>query len=70
MATTQRAFIAGFMAATRLYETEPQQATAQESTPRPKRQAPRPETVRQGGRALESYLTIPTFIRQGRAIGL
>jgi len=68
MATTERAFMAGFMAALKMYETEDWQEVEQ----RPGRSArphPGPEQERLGTRALESYLAIPTFIRRGRVIG-
>ena len=67
MATTARAFMAGFMAAMKIYNAAHNQEMAERltSAPEGKKNALPPA----GDRALENYLAIPTFIRQGRTIG-
>lgn len=66
MATTARAFMAGFMAAMRIYDT----AHTREMADRldPAAEDKKNALPAAGGRALENYLSIPTFIRQGRMI--
>lgn len=68
MATATRAFVAGFLAAMRMCEAK----NNKELT------FGRPTTQKSGkittlpptnNRTLETYLAVPTFIRQGRAIG-
>lgn len=67
MATTARAFMAGFMAAMKIYDAANNREMANQLAPAAegKKNALPPA----GDRALENYLAIPTFIRQGRAIG-
>ncbi|MDH5297898.1 MAG: hypothetical protein OEV91_02665 [Desulfobulbaceae bacterium] len=61
MAKAGRAFVAGFLAASRLYEKERAAKNGKGSTPPlPRRPESPPEN-----RALESYLATPAFIRHG-----
>ena len=66
MASREQGFMAGFMAASRILTT-----VGSEDQSSSKRQ-PGDElpTPRQQASALENYLAIPTFIRQGRNIKL
>jgi len=68
MATATRAFVAGFLAAMRMYETR----NMKESSTRNQIKMAKGKSSSlppANDKALEIYLAVPTFIRQGRAIG-
>jgi len=67
MATATRAFVAGFLAAMRMCEAgNKTELKGRLATKKEARKLPSlPPT---NNRALETYLAVPTFIRQGRAI--
>ncbi len=66
MASSEHGFMAGFMAASRILA-----ATGDAERPTVKQGcAMVTPTHRQQARALENYLAIPTYIRQGRSIKL
>ncbi|MFC1513250.1 hypothetical protein ACFL5J_02255 [Thermodesulfobacteriota bacterium] len=64
MATATRAFVAGFLAALKMYEAGNTKKIKNSRPLTPQRRTLPPMS----DRAMESYLAIPTFIRQGRLI--
>lgn len=64
MASREQGFMAGFMAASRILTTN---GGGEQPAGKPQGGIVVP-TPRQQARALERYLAIPTFIRQGRTV--